>query len=1096
MDEIQICNAIRKQTIYRTRYSNPKAKFTLRFYSFNISIKKPGKTREIVRGLIILGIHFQYALSKIYTLMRTKQTLLCLLLLLLAAPFGFSQDQPILDHLSYRSVGPSRGGRVTAITGFPDQPFTFLMGSTGGGVWKTTDAGNTWHNLSDGQIEAGGIGAIEAAPSQPNVIYVGTGSACPRGNISQGIGLYKSTDGGQNWTFSGLPEAGQIGKIIVHPKNPDHVYVAALGHIFGPNPERGIYESTDGGETWEKILFVSDSTGAIDLVMNPQNPKELFAAFWRAERKPYTLIDGGYEGGIWKSTDGGKNWKKLGGGLPTGLLGRIGLALSPANPNRIWAIIQAAEEERGGLYRSDNGGQTWSRINRDHQLRQRGWYYSHLTAHPTDENTVFSCNVSFHKSIDGGKNFDTRIRVPHGDNHGLWINPNNPDIMIQCNDGGATVTLNGGETWTEQLTQPTSEFYRVSVDHQFPYRLYAGQQDNSTISVPSRYVPGLTPTEHWYGVGGGESADVAVHPENPNIVWAGTYSGEITVMNLATGQRRQVTAYPHYTEGTRQQDLKYRWQWNFPIAISQHDPTVIYHTSNYVHKTTNDGQTWEKISPDLTNKLAESMGIPGGPIQHDATGVEVYSSIFAFEESPQDPNILWAGSDDGKLSITRDGGQNWTDITPKGMPEQGTINKIELSTRKAGRALVAVYNYRFDDLRPFIYLTENYGKSWKLLTDGENGIPANHFARAIAEDPIREGLLYAGTEYGMYLSFDDGKQWQPFQLNLPHTPITDMEVHENDLVISTQGRAFWIFDHLHILQQYDEQLTAQALHLFDPAPAYRTNVGNYGANFHFFLKEKPADEAKVRLTIKNASGEVVRTYSSEAENSLNKIRVNAGMNSFSWDLRHDGPELVEDLVTMVLRNPSPGPRAVPGRYTAILSIGEHQAETSLELKADPRWSDVKIADYEAQVETALEISGMITESHHRIKNIRAIREQLKTMKKYQNEPDASLMKLIEEAMPALDRVEDMIIQNKAEASQDNINYPRVFSNHIGRLYSVVVNDHHRPTAGALERLEDLKVEYQGIVAAYDQVFNQEVKAIREYMDQKGAERLLLPNKID
>ncbi|HKK74403.1 MAG TPA: hypothetical protein VJ953_04960 [Saprospiraceae bacterium] len=1027
--------------------------------------------------------------------MQNNKTFLFFLLLLLNTPFGFAQDTPILDGLSYRSVGPSRGGRVTAITGFPNQPFTFLMGSTGGGVWKTTDAGNTWYNLSDGQIEAGGIGAIEAAPSQPSTIYVGTGSACPRGNISQGIGLYKSTDGGENWKHSGLPEAGQIGKIIVHPKDPEHVYVAALGHIFGPNPERGIYESTDGGESWEKILFVSDSTGAIDLVINPENPRELYAAFWRAERKPHTLIDGGREGGIWKSTDGGENWEKLGGGLPTGLLGRIGLAISPANPDRIWAIIQAAKEEKGGLYRSDNGGKSWSRINRDHQLRQRGWYYSHLTAHPGDENTLYSCNVSFHKSIDGGKNFDTRIRVPHGDNHGLWINPNNPNIMIQCNDGGATVTLNGGKTWTEQLNQPTSEFYRVSVDYQFPYRLYAGQQDNTTISVPSRYVPGLTPTEHWYGVGGGESADVAVHPENPDIVWAGTYSGEITVMNRATGQRRQVTAYPHYTEGTRQQDLKYRWQWNFPIAISQHDPQVIYHTSNYVHKTTNDGQNWERISPDLTNKLAEQMDIPGGPIQHDATGVEVYSSIFAFEESPSDPRTLWAGSDDGKLSITRDGGENWTDITPGNMPEQGTVNKIELSTHQEGRALVAVYNYRFDDLRPFIFLTENYGKSWKLLTDGKNGIPADHFVRAVAEDPVREGLLYAGTEYGMYLSFDDGNQWQPFQLNLPHTPVTDMEVHENDLVISTQGRAFWIFDDLHILQQHDEQLT-EALHLFEPEPAYRTNVGNYGAEFHFHLSEAPDDNAEVSLMIKDASGNTVRNYRSGADNGLNQIRVKSGMNTFSWDIRHDGPELVEDLVTMVLRNPSPGPRAVPGRYTAVLTIGEETATTNIDLKPDPRWTDVKQADYEAQLATASEIKDMITESHRRIKNLRAIREQLKTIKKYQEQADEKLTTLMEEAMPVLNEVEGMIIQNKAEASQDAINYPRVFSNHIGRLYGVVINDHHRPTAGALERLEDLKVEYQGIVSAYDQLLETEIAAIRDYLDQHEAKRLLLPARIE
>lgn len=1028
--------------------------------------------------------------------MCTKKSLSLFFLLYLVCNLGISQERPLLEDLDYRFVGPTRGGRVTAITGFPDKPYTFLMGSTGGGIWKTTDAGNTWFNLSDGQIEAGGIGAIEAAPSAPNTIYVGTGSACPRGNVSPGIGLYKTTDGGESWKHSGLAEAGQIGKIIVHPKNPEHVYVAALGHIFGPNPERGIFESKDGGENWEKILFVSDSTGAIDLVMNPENPNELYAAFWRAERKPHTLIDGGREGGIYKSTDGGQNWQKLGAGLPSGLLGRIGLAISPANPQRVWAIIQAADEEKGGLYRSDDSGKNWNRINRDHQLRQRGWYYSHLTAHPTDENTLYSCNVRFHQSIDGGKNFDTQIRVPHGDNHGLWINPKHPDIMIQCNDGGATVTLNGGETWTEQLTQPTAEFYRISIDHQFPYRLYAGQQDNSTISVPSRYVPGLTPSQHWYGVGGGESADVAVHPKNPNIVWAGTYSGEITVLNLATGQRRQVTAYPHYTEGTRQQDLKYRWQWNFPIAISQHDPNVVYHTSNYVHKTSNNGQSWTRISPDLTNKLAEKMGIPGGPIQHDATGVEVYSSIFAFEESPKDPKTLWAGSDDGKIYLTRDGGQNWTDITPKLLPEQGTVNKIELSTHLEGRALVAVYNYRFDDFRPYIYLTEDYGKTWKLLTDGENGIPGNHFVRAIAEDPVRKGLLFAGTEFGMYLSFNDGQQWHPFQLNLPHTPITDLEIHDNDLVLSTQGRAFWIFDHLHILQQYDEQYTESPLHLFTPEPAYRTNVGNYGAQLHYHLQEAPSKAVEVSLTIKDAAGETIRSYRSDEGNKLNQIQAEAGMNSFSWDMRHQGPELVSDLVTMVISNPSPGPRAVPGRYTAELKVGARMVETSIEIKPDPRWTDVKQEDYEAQLETANEIKEMITQAHRRIENIRAVREQLLSINKYRKQARSKLNELIDAAMPVLDQVEGMIIQNKAEASQDNINYPRVFSNHIGRLYSVVTNEHHRPTAGVAERLEDLQMEYQSIVEAYDQLFAKELAAIRDYMDQHGVERLMIPAKID
>ncbi|MEO0339120.1 MAG: glycosyl hydrolase, partial [Bacteroidota bacterium] len=846
--------------------------------------------------------------------------------------------------------------------------------------------------------------------------------------------------------------------------------------------------------SWEQIHYVSDTTGAIDMVMNPNNPREIYAAFWRAERKPHTLIDGGEDGGIWKSMDGGDTWKKLGGGLPGGLIGKIGLAISPVKTNRIWAIIQTAEEKDGGLYRSDNSGKSWSRICRDHQLRQRGWYYSHITAHPTDENTIYSNNVRFHKSIDGGKTFPESIWVPHGDNHGVWINPNNPNIMIQCNDGGATVTLNGGKSWSTQLNQPTSEFYRVTVDNQFPYRLYAGQQDNSTISVPSRYVPGITATQNWFSVGGSECGDVGVHPENPDIVWAGSYSGELTIMNRATGQVRQVTAYPHYTEGTRQQDLKYRWQWNFPIVVSRHNPQVVYHTSNYVHKTSNDGQSWEKISPDLTNKLAEQMDIPGGPIQHDATGVEVYSSIFAFEECMVDAQTLWAGSDDGKVHISRDGGASWQDITPEDMPTEGTVNKIELSSHDPARALMAVYNYRNDDFTPYVFLTNDFGKNWELITDGKNGIPKNHFVRAIAEDPIKKGLFYAGTEYGIYYSIDEGKSWNSLQLNLPHVPITDMEVHQGDLVLSTQGRAFWILDNIEVLQQWDEEKVADK-HFFVPAPAYRTNVGGYRANFFVYLNEAPEKDGDIKLEIITSEGNTIRTYSKKAQKGLDKIRLKKGLNQFSWDQRHDGPDLVGNLVTMVIRNPSPGPRAVPDQYTAKLTIGEWSSEQKIDLKLDPRWDDVGLLDYAAQLQTGLEIRDMITESHHRIMNLRALKKQINgtvelLAKRKGNEQLEAQAKV---TVKALDQVEDLIIQNKSEASQDNINYPRVFSNHIGRLYGVVVNAHHRPTGGALERWEDIKKEYDGIVKAYKAAMQHEVAAYQALLTD--VDRLIVPMEI-
>lgn len=1003
----------------------------------------------------------------------------------------------LLDVVKYRSVGPTRGGRATAVEGIPGQPFTFYMGATGGGVWKTNDAGQTWNPVSDGQIKAGSIGAIAVAPSAVNTVYVGTGSACPRGNVSAGIGLYKSENAGGDWSFIGLPRAGQIGKIIVHPTDPDKVYVAALGQIFGPNKERGVYYSEDGGQNWEQLLYVSDSTGAIDLAMNPQNPKEIYAAFWRAERKPWTLVDGGTEGGIWKTLDGGKTWKKLeGNGLPSGLLGKIGLAVSPVNPQRVWAIIMAAEEEAAGLYRSDDAGKSWKRINRDHKLRQRGWYYSHVTAHPTDENTVFVNNVNFYKSIDGGKSFDFEIDVPHGDNHGLWINPHQPDIMIHCNDGGATVSLNGGETWTSQLNQPTSEFYRVTVDNQFPYRLYAGQQDNSTISVPSQPIRGLTPYENWFSVGGSESADVAVHPENPNIVWAGSYSGEISVVNRATGQIREVTAYPHYTEGTEQRALKYRWQWNFPIVISKFNPDVVYMGSNYVHRTTNQGQDWEMISPDLTRQLDQYHGIPGGPIQHDATGVEVYSSIFALEESPHQEGELWAGSDDGLVHISRDGGQSWNNITPSGMPEEGTVNKIELSSHAPGRALVAVYNYRYDDFRPYIFLTDDYGKNWKLLTDGKNGIPENHFVRAIAEDPDRKGLLYAGTEFGMYLSFDEGKHWQPFQLNLPHVPVTDIEVHEKDLVLSTQGRAFWIVDDLTPLHQLNDKITLGKHHFFQPRPVFRTDIGSARANLRAVVGEGFANDTPVSLRVIDQEGNIIRTYTSDADKRINKISLHKGVSTFEWDLRHQGPVLVDNLVTMVIRNPSPGPRAVPGVYTLELQIGDWSGRQTIEIKADPRWTDVSQADYEAQLERSLEIRDVLTDAHQRIANLRSIRSQIEMLADMATAVGYSdeLMERAKSLSVQLTAVEDQLIQNKAEASQDNINYPRVFSNRMGRLYSVVAGDHNRPTGGVEERRADLEEVYQDIVQQYEEVMNKQVPGFNALLEKENVPRLIVPGK--
>lgn len=1025
------------------------------------------------------------------------------LVMLFSPSFGTAQptsknqlvEPALLQALEYRSIGPYRGGRVTAVEGVPSKPFTFYMGSTGGGVWKTEDAGENWHNISDAFFEAGSIGSISVSLSDPNVMYVGTGSDAPRGNISSGIGMYKSADAGKTWKHIGLRKGGQIGEIQIHPQNPDLAYVAVLGNIFAPNPERGIYRTRDGGKNWEKVLFVSDSTGAVDVAMDPTNPRILYAGFWRAERKPWTLIDGSTEGGVYKSADGGDSWERVHGGLPDeGLLGRVDIAVSRAKPDRIWVMQQAKAEEKGGLYRSDDGGKSWKRVNGEHKLRQRQFYYTHLFADPVDEHTVYVLNTGFYKSTNGGESFD-RISVPHGDVHSLWLNPDNPDIMVNSNDGGANVTLNGGKSWTTQKNQPTAEFYRLEVDNQFPYRVYGAQQDNSTISVPSKAPGDVSPKQYWYSVGGGESGHISVHPQNSDIVYAGTYSGEITRFNRETGRTLQMTAYPHYTEGTKMTDLKYRFQWNFPIEISQHNSEVIYITSQYVHKSTDGGFNWEVISPDLTTNDPEYLDlIPGGPVQHDATGVEVYSSIFVLAESPHQAGELWVGSDDGRIHISRNEGESWQEITPKGMPKGGTVNSIDLSKHSPGRAYVAVYKYRQADFHPYIFKTDNYGQGWELLTDGKNGIPENHFVRVVREDPDREGLLYAGTEFGMYISFNDGKNWQSFQQNLPHTPITDMAVHQKDLVLSTQGRSFWILDDLTPLHQMSEQVQKNGNHLFRPRHAYRTqfsgSAGSPGPDEYprgaliYFKLDDVDDSTKITLEILDEAGRTVRTFSTEADESedMKKLEAERGLNRFEWNLNYQGPFTVPDLVTMVMRNPARGPEAVPGIYQVRLTIGDWQQTQSFELFADPRW-DVSKTDLQQAFELASDISEDISTFQRAIEQLRSAREQVKSIAKRTSGSDKSneIQQKADTLIKKLTALEESFINNSIKSGQDPIGMERRLSNRMGRLYQVVRGHDARPTRGMVERYEDLEEVFDSYMGQYQKLVNEDIKAFNEFL---------------
>jgi len=1038
-------------------------------------------------------------------------------------------DPALFQALKYRLIGPFRGGRSTAVAGVPSQRNTFYMGATGGGVWKTTNGGESWQNVSDAYFKAASIGAIAVSESDPNVVYVGTGSACIRGNVSPGVGIYKSTDAGQSWKHVGLEDAGQIGRIRIHPQNPDLVYAAVLGHAFGPNAQRGVFRSKDGGKTWEKVLFVSDRAGAVDLALDATNPRILYASVWRAERKPWTMISGGDEGGLYKTTDGGDNWEKLAGGLPGGVVGKIGVAVSPANPNRVWALVEA---EAGGVYRSDDAGKSFRLINAQRPLQDRAWYYIHIFADPQDENTVYVANTGFYKSVDGGVTYEA-IPDPHGDNHDLWINPRDPQVMINSNDGGANVTFNGGKTWSTQLNQPTAEIYRLTVDDQYPYRVYGPQQDNSTISLPSRitasrYVDGPISTaeihlQHWTAVGGCETGDVAVDPRNPNVVYAGCYGGMLTRVDKETEDLRIIMPYPQLAMGQAAQDLKYRFQWQAPVRLSPHNPDILYHASQFVHVSSDGGQSWRLLGPDLTRNDKEKQELAGGPIQYENAGVEVYGTIFAFEESRQTPGLLWAGSDDGLVHISRDGGKSWEDITPKGIPEWATVNDIELSSHDPGRAFLAVHNYRMDDFKPYVFRTNDHGKSWELLTNGRNGIPATHFVRVVREDPDRKGLLYAGTEFGMYVSFDDGSRWQSLQLNLPVTPITDLAVHQKDLVVATQGRSFWILDDLTPLHQLTERVAQANAHLFKARDAYRVAVetgvarhyspgfrsaggatldsGRVGENapagaMIFYSFAKPS-ASPLTLEILDESGRVIRTFSSESGGAATAVvggdlvgvvrkdagaslSKKAGLNLFVWDLRSPGPDLLEGATLWAAT--TTGPRAVPGSYQARLKAGEWTQTQTFRVLAHPGLKTTQ-ADYQDQFDLLVQIRDTISETHNTILRIREIRDQATElaarMKKLGHD---EVVKAADSLGEKLTEVEHELIQTKGGTP---IILPARLDNQFIYLYGVVANADARPTSGSYDRFKDLRTELGRQLARLQQVIDTDLASFDGLVRAKG-----------
>ncbi len=1020
--------------------------------------------------------------------------------LAVAPPALAAQEAVVFDSadvagLSFRSIGPPRGGRSTAVAGITEQPLTYFMGATGGGVWRTDDAGLNWRNISDGYIGTGAIGSIDVADSDANVIYVGTGSSCIRGNISKGIGIYRSTNGGDSWTHIGLPNSGQIGDIKVHPHDADIAFVAALGDPFGPNPERGVFRTTDGGDTWDHVLAISDSTGAVDLAINPSNPRIVFASAWRAERKPWTATSGSEESGVFRSTDGGDTWNRLEGGLPTGLVGKSAVTVSRANPDRVWVLIEASDD-RGGVYRSEDGGDTWRRVNSDRGLLQRAWYYTHIYADPVDENTVYALNVGYNKSVDGGVTWQS-YGVPHGDVHDLWINYENPDFQVVANDGGGQVTTTGAESWSTYYNQVTAEMYRVFVDNQFPYRVYGSQQDNSTIMVPSRGMPAVQQAQHWAAVGGCESGHIAIDPRNPNVTYAGCYGGSINRVDRETGDVRQMLLYPQLQLGQAPKTMKHRFQWNAPIRISPHNPDVIYHTSQFVNRTSDAGYSWETISPDLTRNDTTKMLHAGGRITWDNTGVEMYGTIFAFEESPHEAGVLWAGSDDGLIHVSRDDGATWTDVTPGDLPEFSTVNMIDLSAHGPGRAHVAVYRYRMQDNTPYMWRTDDYGESWTRLS--ANGIEAGHFVRVVREDPVREGLLYAGTEFGLYVSFDGGDSWQRFQQNLPITPITDMQVHEGDLVMGTQGRSFWILDDVAPLRTMSAATLASDVHLYTPREAVRAQgVFPSGASIYFALGE--GMEETIDLEIVDSGGEVVRVYSSnpgswddEAKAAIgrgsswapDRLQTSAGLNRMVWNLQGEGPDLVQGARIWGFTGRVP---AVPGRYEVRLTAGEATQTQPLAVHIDPRVADqVTVADLRQQHDLMVRVRGLLQQSHDAVREARSIRSQMSDIAESVEEAGYGddFTEMADAAGEKLTDVEEELFQTRNRSGQDMLNFPPMLDNEIANLYGYIGSTYDRPNAVAAVRAAELEEELGGWLSTLQQIIDTDVAEFNNRLREAG-----------
>ena len=981
----------------------------------------------------------------------------------------------LLNQMSWRGIGPDRGGRSLAVSGSPSRINEYYFGAVGGGLWKTIDGGQTWKPVTDGQIRSSSVGAVAVSESNPDIVYIGMGETELRGNIMQGDGVYKSIDGGKKWEHLGLDETQAIAKIRVHPKNPDIVYVAALGHPYGENPERGIFKSVNGGKSWDKVLYKSSKAGAIDLVIDPNDPETLYATIWQVYRTPYKMLGGGPDCGIYKSSDGGKSWKDISEnkGLPERPLGKIGITVSGANSNRVWAIVEA---NNGGVYVSDDAGDSWELVNNERKLRQRAFYYSRIYADPKDENIVYALNTGFYKSVDGGKTFDKRIIVPHGDNHDLWIDPNNPMRMVNANDGGGCVSVNGGDTWTD-LDFPTSQFYHIMVTKDFPYHVCGAQQDNSTMCIPSEgwnFKQARGPhKQYYYAVGGGESGYISQHPDNLDWFYAGSQGALLTKYDRSNGFRRDIQVYPRFFSGEPASALPERWQWTFPIIFSPLNSNKLYTSSQHVWVSENDGQSWEKISPDLTYADPKTLGETGGIITNDMNGPEIYATVFALAPSNHDENVIWAGSDDGLVYITKNHGKTWENITPKNMPKDTRVSIIDESTHKPVTAYVAGKRYQMDDRKPYIWKTDDYGKTWNFIIDG---IREDDFIHVVREDLHVPGLLYAGGEHGVWVSFDDGNNWSSLSLNMPDTQISDLIVTDKDIVVGTHGRSVYILDDISPIREMSK-INFDKHYLFKPYYAAR-RVQN--GEIKYYLSE---DVNSLNIKILDSKGRVVLDKDGLIEESEDDEQswygadnknpsMKKGLNSYTWNLRYPGATDFEGMIIWSAR-PQLGPIAPPGNYNVILTVDGKQYKSFIDLIKDPR---IEVSDevIDIQFQFAMEIMNQTDIANRSVIEIREIKDNLKNVS---STSSSTKRKKIKSLILKLENIESSIYQVKNQSGQDPLNFPIKVNNRLAYLRKSVESGDGLPTKGSREVFEVLKNELYGYVSTLDEL----KKDVKKYL---------------